>query len=240
MEYNKTPPKADFDHFASDYENMHKKSVKAAGFELNYFDEHKIKIVYDNYNTNETSIKENIQILNFGCGIGKSEFFFNKYFPNCSISSVDISEKSIAIAKEKNKQFKNIEFIKFNTCDDLQLTAKFDIIFVANVFHHMQEELHLTTLKHLKTLLSSTGYIYIFEHNPVNPLTRKAFESCEFDVGCKMIKPELFIELVANSGYRTIIRKYILFFPKFLSFFSNLEKWLTWCPIGAQYYIKAK
>lgn len=233
-------PKAEFDHFADDYDKLLQKSITASGFEPTYFDEHKIKTVYDDYIINEKSNNQNLQILNFGCGIGKSELFINKYFPNCSICSVDVSEKSINIAKEKNKQFKNIEFIKFNIIEDLPLIAKFDIIFVANVFHHIPEGLHLKSLKHLRSFLSTEGYIYIFEHNPKNPLTRKVFETCEFDVGCKMINPALFIQMCRNSGYNKIIRRYILFFPKFLSFFSRLEKYLKWCPLGAQYYIKAK
>lgn len=240
MEQNSTPQKAEFDYFADDYEQLHKNSIKASGFEPTYFDEHKIKTVYEDYIIDNKSVNKNIQILNFGCGIGKSEKFINKYFTNCTIFSVDVSEKSINIAKEKNKEFNNIEFIKFDKVEELKLDANFDFIFVANVFHHIPEELHLTTLKCLRSFLSANGYLYVFEHNPKNPLTRNVFKTCEFDVGCKMIDPKLFIQMCNESGYNKIIRNYILFFPKFLSFFSNLEKFLKWCPIGAQYYIKAK
>ncbi len=239
----KTPPqvpKAEFDDFADDYDNLLKKSITASGFEPTYFDEHKIKTVYDDYILNSKFDNKKLQILNFGCGIGKSEIFINKYFIDCAICSVDVSEKSINTAKEKNKQFENIKFIKFDTVEDLQLNTKFDIIFVANVFHHIPADLHLTTLKYLRLLLSPDGYLYVFEHNPKNPLTRKVFETCEFDVGCKMINSALFIKMCVDAGYNTIIRRYILFFPKSLSFLSSLEKYLKWCPVGAQYYIKAK
>lgn len=240
MEVNPKPSTAEFDHFADDYEKLHKNSIKASGFEPTYFDEHKIKTVYKDYLADYKVDNKNINILNFGCGIGKSEKFINKYFADCTISSVDVSEKSIKLAIEKNKLFKNVEFIKFDKVEELKLGAKFDIIFVANVFHHIPEDLHLATLKHLRSLLSPTGYLYVFEHNPINPLTRNVFETCEFDVGCKMIDSKLFIQMCTNSGYNKIIRRYILFFPKFLSIFSGLEKFLKWCPVGAQYYIKAK
>lgn len=240
METKPIPSKAEFDHFADDYDNLLKKSITASGFEPTYFDEHKIKTVYDDYILNEKIDNKKLQILNFGCGVGKSEMFINKYFTNCSICSVDVSEKSINAAKEKNEQFNNINYIKFDNVEDLQLKSMFDIIFVANVFHHIPEELHLTTLKYLRSFLSPEGHLYVFEHNPKNPLTRKVFATCEFDVGCKMINSALFIEMCTNSGYNLIIRRYILFFPKFLSFLSSLEKYLKWCPAGAQYYIKAK
>jgi SAM-dependent methyltransferase len=240
MEPNQSQSNSAFDHFADDYDKLLQKSITASGFESTYFDEHKIITVYNDYKSNEKSADRNLQILNFGCGTGKSEKYINKYFSNCKICSVDVSEKSIIAAKEKNNQFNNIEFIKFDSVEELQLKSRFDIIFVANVFHHIPEELHLTTLKHLRSFLSETGYLYVFEHNPKNPLTRNVFETCEFDVGCKMIRPSLFSEMCVRSGYKTIIRRYILFFPKFVSFLSGLEKYLKWCPLGAQYYIKAK
>jgi len=237
---NSPPPKAEFDHFANDYDQLLQKSIAISGFEASYFDEHKIRTVYNDFNKNKETSSKTIHILNFGCGTGKSEKFINKYFKNCSICSVDVSEKSINTAKEKNSQFKNIQFTKFDSIAELLFSNKFDIIFVANVFHHIPEELHVTTLKHLKSFLAPNGYLYVFEHNPKNPLTRNVFKTCEFDVGCKMISPALFIQMCTDAGYLSRIRRYILFFPKVFSFLSGLEKYLKWCPFGAQYYIKAK
>ena len=237
---NQTETKTDFDTFADDYEKLHKANIKMSGFEPTYFDEHKIKTLFaDYYYSKAKETDRTVKILNFGCGIGKSEEFINKYFSNCTICSVDISEKSIETAKEKNKRFKNIEFIKYDSIEELSLNDKFDIIFVANVFHHIPEELHVRILNRLRTFLSPAGNLYVFEHNPQNPLTTKAFKTCEFDAGCKMIPPSLFINMCKEAGYKTIKRNYILFFPKFLSVFSGLEKYLKWCPAGAQYYIKA-
>ena len=232
---------SEFDGFAHDYDKLLQKSIGASGYEAAYFDEHKIKTVHDDYTVDKTIQTKNLQIMNFGCGIGKSEKFINHYFTNCSICSVDVSENSIAIAKERNKQFTNIQFTIFKDVQELaSLNKKFDIIFVANVFHHIPEELHVETLKQLRNLLSSEGYLYVFEHNPKNPLTRKVFETCAFDVGCKMIKPSLFIQLCINAGCHSVVRKYVLFFPKIVSFLSPLEKYLKWCSWGAQYYVKAR
>ncbi len=231
----------EFDNFADDYNELLQKSISASGYEASYFDEHKIRTVFDDYVADQTIKTKNIQIMNFGCGVGKSERFINCYFPDCSICSVDISEKSITVAKEKNKQFTNIQFITFHDVQELaSLNQRFDIIFVANVFHHIPEELHIKTLKQLRMLLSSKGYLYVFEHNPKNPLTRKVFKTCEFDVGCKMIKPSLFMQMCSEAGYSLVNKKYVLFFPKAFSFLGAIEKYLKWCPWGAQYYVKAK
>lgn len=241
METSNSSSKTEFDNFANDYDTLLQKSISASGYEAAYFDEHKIKTLFNDYYRDNRTAKSNIQIMNFGCGTGKSEKYINQYFTDCSVSSVDVSELSIGVAKERNRNFKNIQFLKFDKVEELaSLNKKFDIIFVANVFHHIPEELHHITLKYLRSFLSPTGYLYVFEHNPKNPLTRKVFETCEFDVGCKMIKPSLFIQMCKDEGYITIIRNYVLFFPNFLSFLSPFEKLLKWCPFGAQYYIKAR
>ncbi len=241
MESTKTPPKAEFDQFAKDYDQLLQSSITASGYEAVFFDEHKIKTLYNDFSANEKSATKTVQIMNFGCGTGKSEYFINKYFTNCEICAVDVSEKSIEEAKEKNKKFTNIEFRKFDQVEELaSIPKKFDIIFVANVFHHIPAELHVKTLKYLRSFLAPNGYLYVFEHNPKNPLTRKAFDTCEFDVGCHMIKPSLFINMCKDAGYQTILRRYVLFFPKMVSFLMPFEKYLKWCALGAQYYIKAK
>lgn len=241
MKSSSSSSKTEFDNFADDYDTLLQKSISASGYEAAYFDEHKIKTLFNDYTNDKATSKNNITIMNFGCGTGKSEKYINEYFTGCAVCSVDVSEKSIDVAREKNKEFKNMQFFKFDKVEELaNLDKKFDIIFVANVFHHIPEELHHTTLMHLRTLLSPTGYLYVFEHNPKNPLTRKVFETCEFDVGCKMIKPSLFIQMCKDEGYTSIIRNYVLFFPKFLSVLSPFERLLKWCPFGAQYYIKAR
>jgi SAM-dependent methyltransferase len=239
MKEDQAQTKTDFDHFANDYERLHKNNIKLSGFEPTFFDEHKVRTLFADY-TASNEINSTVKILNFGCGIGKSEKFLISYFPDSTITSVDVSEKSIETAREKNKQFKNVEFITYDKIENLNFNDTFDIIFIANVFHHIPEELHVTILTRLKTFISPTGYLYVFEHNPVNPLTKSAFNTCEFDVGCKMIPSSLFVSMCKQAGYTSIHKKFILFFPKFLSMFSGLEKFLTWCPLGAQYFIKAK
>ena len=132
---------------------------------------------------------QNISVLGIGkLGLGFALLLEKNGY---NVLGLDISEEYI---------FKlNNKFIKFDTVEDFQLNTKFDIIFVANVFHHIPADLHLTTLKYLRSSLSPDGYLYVFEHNPKNPLTRKVFETCEFDVGCRMINSALFIKMCVEK-----------------------------------------
>ena len=227
----------DFNCYAEDYEKLHAQNIKFSGFKPEYFDEYKIKTLATDFFKNHLSEKK-IRFLNFGCGIGKSEIYINQYFKNVEITSVDISIESILKAKARNVQFKNIEFKHFTELQELYFDNKFDVIFLANVLHHIPVNLHLNTLSFLKSQLDLDGYLYLFEHNPKNFLTKKAFHSCELDMGCEMISDKIIIQLLKNTGFHNIKRKFILFFPKFFDFLIPLEKYLWFLSLGGQYWVK--
>ena len=227
----------DFNEYVDNYEELHTKNIKQSGFKPAYFDEHKIKTLSNDFFRNKQSNKK-IRFLNFGCGIGKSEIYINQYFRNVEITSVDISIESILKAKARNFQFLNIDFQHFIELKDLNFTSKFDVIFLANVLHHIPLDLRLETLFFLKSQLSDEGYLYVFEHNPKNLFTKKAFQSCEFDIGCEMIFDKTILKMLKTSGYNNIKRKFILFFPKFFDYLIPLEKYLYFFSFGGQYWVK--
>ena len=227
-----------FDEYIYNYEELHAKNIKLSGFKPAYFDEYKIKTLANDFKNNSSDKK--IKFLNFGCGIGKSEIYINKYFKDVEVTSVDISKESILKAKSRNVEFLNIHFKHFTDLKELFFESKFDIIFLSNVLHHIPIDLHLETLSFLKSQLSYEGYLYVFEHNPKNFFTKKAFHSCEFDIGCEMISDKTILKMLKTTGYNYIKRKFILFFPKSLDFLIPLEKHLYFFSYGAQYWVKGK
>ena len=109
------------------------------------------------------------------------------------------------------------------------------------VFHHIEHKLHDGVLKEIYRVLKRGGRFYNFEHNPNNPLTRKVVRECEFDEDAVLLKPAYNKMVTTNSGLKIEKLNYTLFFPrhKLFKIFHGLEKILTWCPFGAQYYIRA-
>ncbi len=228
----------DFDDYAEIYDDLVAQNIKASGFAPGYFDEHKIKTLVQDF-AGSLHCDSPVQFLNFGCGIGKSESFINKYFSKAKILSADISPASLEQAMKRNKSFENITYQCFESIQDFNPDARFDIIYAANVFHHIPADEHVKTLNHLRSLLKPNGFFYIFEHNPANPLTRRAFYTCPFDANCEMIPAAQMRSLLKQAGYKSILQNFIVFFPKFLSFFIPFEKYLSKIPFGAQYYVKA-
>jgi len=223
-----------FDEHALNYRETHDKVVEISGADSDYFSEYKIIELLKFENPHK-----NLRILDFGCGDGNSSVFIRKHFPNANIFGIDISEESIRIAKEKKITNSN-----FNTFDGGIFPFKaeeFDIVFTSMVFHHIEYKLHQNVLQEIFRVLKNGGRFYNFEHNPNNPITRKVVRECEFDGDAVLLKPSYSKSITNNSGLKTEKLSYTLFFPrhKLFKIFLGLEKILTWCPIGAQYYIRA-
>lgn len=228
---------SEFDQYVEEYDNMHKFSTRHSGFDTSYFDVYKIDILQREFWNRRN---EPLKILNFGCGIGKSESIFIEKFPNCHIHSIDISKKSVEYGMKKNEALlKQITYAHFDGIH-LPMQDTFDIIFIANVFHHIEFQYHQEILVNLRNALNPTGYLYMFEHNPANPLTQKVVKDCCFDINAKLLSSSYTKQLYASAGFKDIQICYTLFFPAFLHFMAPLEKYMTAIPIGAQYYCKAR
>jgi len=50
-----------------------------------------------------------------------------------------------------------------------------------------------------------------------------------------VLLPALEVSALLTSGLKLLRRDYIVFFPKWLSGFRVFERFLNWCPAGAQH-----
>ena len=78
--------------------------------------------------------------------------------------------------------------------------------------------------------------MFIFEHNPYNPLTLKLVANCEFDVDAELIKKKDLIKICKKNKFNIFKSGYIHFFPSKLGFMFKLENYLKWLFLGAQYF----
>ena len=223
-----------FDNHASEYRKTHDDSLKMSGTDSDFFSEYKILELLKFEDKNES-----LKILDFGCGDGNSSIYIRKHFPNAIICGIDVSDSSIKIAD--SKKIEDATFKSYNGSEIPFKDKEFDIVFTSMVFHHIGYKLHTNILKDINRVIKNDGRFYNFEHNPNNPLTRKVVRECEFDEDAVLLKPSYNKNITVKAGFKIDKLIYTLFFPrhKFFKIFIGLEKTLTWCPIGAQYYIRA-
>lgn len=224
--------KVDFDEHAETYKKVLDKDLEFFGEESNYFAEYKINIVKKTLGT-----LDNINILEYGCGIGMNIKFFSEYFQGSNIYGCDISQKSLEVAGKRNS--KDVKFFLINDENLSQYYDFFDVIFVSCVFHHIQPSFRRDSMKNIFKMLKKNGKFYFFEHNPFNPVTRNIVNTCIWDEDAILLKPKESKELITNTGFVIDYCKYTLFFPAFLKFLRFTEKFMFFLPLGGQYYIKA-
>lgn len=212
---------AEFDRYAKSYEEMHAQNVELSGEGTEYFAIYKQKVL-------ERLLGKGFEkpVLDFGCGIGNLIRLLHESFP--TVHGYDPSAESLKVARERDPAA-----VLF---DDTGALAKdhYGAIVLANVLHHVPPADRAELLRNLYDKTAQGGRIVVFEHNPYNPVTRRVVAACPFDENAVLLTPGEITGLLRDSGYSTIKRDYIVFFPKFLAALRSLERRLGWLPMGAQ------
>lgn len=227
-----------FDQFAKNYNEGLKEAVKLSGFEPDYFHEYKPRRMRDILG-GEFSDRA-LKILDFGCGVGSAEKYLKKYFPNSTVCGCDVSSESIKTAVAANSNLQDCHYGVYDL-EKLPFEEKFDIVFVAGVFHHIPRPQQLFTMKLLREALKDDGRMFIFELNPLNPATMYVAitNDYRFDKNSKLLTHFYASSLCRKAGFSRSDVKFSIFFPSFLKGLIPMEKHLAWLPMGAHYFISA-
>ena len=226
---------SEFDRFAEDYEEQLTKTLSLSGETPDFFACRKAreaaKICAD------LGLQPN-RILDFGSGLGSAIPHLKREFPGAQCVCTDVSKRCLDVAVSRYAG--QAEFV-WNGGTTLPLDdGCVDLVFCAGVFHHIGAHLHVHWLQELRRVIRAGGVICIFEHNPHNPLTVKIVESCAFDEDAELVRSSHLLQRLAAAGWQKPDRRYILFFPKQLSWLRPLERFLSWIPLGAQYIAFAR
>ena len=220
---------SDFDEFASSYRVLLDNSIAITGESADYFARVKAQ-----YAALVLGAGFAGSLLDFGCGVGVLSRALAKQFPAARRDGFDPSSRSIAAIDPELAQAGRF------TSDENELRGEYDAIIVANVLHHVPTGDRGAVVHSLAKRLSPEGRLFIFEHNPLNPLTRRAVDRCEFDADAVLLPSREALGYFAPAGLEVVQRHYIVFFPRWLNALRLLEPKLTWCPLGAQYVAVGK
>jgi SAM-dependent methyltransferase len=219
--------RVDFDDYSDRYDELMKEQLGFFEKEEGYFAEYKIETV------KRVIEEEPSVILEYGCGIGRNLRFLREKFPHAYLAGCDVSQNSIMRAKKENPDAELFLIGK----DSIE--RRYDLILVANVLHHIASDQRESTLAFLAKLLTENGSLFFFEHNPLNPITRRIVRSCPFDSDAVLVWPGELRRLLHSFHFDIRHYGYCLFFPGVLKKLRELERCLKWLPLGGQYYINA-
>ena len=214
--------KINFDNYADNYNEHINKSFGSLENNLDYYHIKKSEIL-----KMELGYQPK-KILDLGCGVGTMLKLLSKQFPDSIFYAQDESPKSMDYIK---KNHPNV-----NCLSNLNTEEKFDLIFLSNVIHHVKSSERDDLFKKIHSLLNPEGKLFIFEHNPYNPLTLKLVANCEFDADAELIKKKDLIKICKRNNLKIFKSGYIHFFPSKLGFLFKIENYLKWLFLGAQYF----
>jgi SAM-dependent methyltransferase len=227
---------AEFDQVADEYLELHAKNLKISGESPEYFARYKIDEVRRIWS--KRGWPEPRTILDFGAGIGNSAPHFRRNFPDAEIIATDVSELSLAIARQRFPGMARFEL--YDGLGPIAPEGSVDLAFSACVFHHIAADEHVELLRRLHLTLAASAALVVFEHNPINPVTQHIVATCPFDANAVLIPASLLRARLLEAGFDKVELAYTGFFPGPLARLRPLEPLMQRLPIGAQYYVLAR
>ncbi|MGA3086070.1 MAG: class I SAM-dependent methyltransferase [Thermodesulfobacteriota bacterium] len=162
----------------------------------------------------DTSYPAGSRVLEAGCGVGAQTVTLAGFSPKALITSIDISETSLAEA-EKKVMAAGLTNVRFQQADIFHLPfepGSFDHVFVCFVLEHLSRPVE--ALKILKTFIKTGGTITVIEgdhgsayFHPDSEAAHQAIH-CQVELqrqagGNAMIGRELF-PIMQKAGYGSI------------------------------------
>lgn len=224
--------KNEFDTLIKDYKHIRDENVQISGETSEYFNRYKCN--HFQYLFKRGSLKTKPYILDYGCGNGSFSIELSASGFKGFLFGLDVSFECL---KEATKNTSKILFIHF---DGFKIPLKeeaFDYVLLVNVLHHIQPHKRQEVLSKVTCLLKKGGKLVIYEHNPLNPITNFAFKHNLIDKNAKMLSFCEAKNLTLLSNLRIIKRGFIVFFPRILKIFRFFEPYLSFLPLGAQYFV---
>ena len=235
--------KSEFDKFARGYSGGNEDPLKRLfGENLDQFIYVKAKWLW-NYlrkSSNKTKLDTDYQLLDYGCGTGEMLKWMKLFgFPG-KLCGADVSKAMLDEAERRwnidsKPLFSCIDETKTNFTDN-----SFSCIIATCVFHHIEPDKRDAVLKEIKRILIPGGMLVVFEHNPFNPMTRLIVKRAVVDKNAILLYPAEARERFINAEFTNCLLEYLMFFPPKIKILNNLEKYLSWCPLGAQYAAVAR
>jgi len=227
--------KAEFDRFAESYEEQLNCALLPGTGDGSKFA--RIKASHLSRQLEQAFGSESgLRLLDAGCGIGVMDELLKPAFPK--ISGFDISSESIRQASLRNPElsYRISDGASFPYPDE-----EFDAVFAVCVLHHIHPDQRAGFCREAARVVRPGGFIFLYEHNPLNPLTRWVVNRCVFDRGVALLFPGECRRHLQQAGFEVVGGGGLIFFPLESPAWQRWEaRWLFRIPLGAQYFFAGR
>jgi SAM-dependent methyltransferase len=179
-------------------------------------------------------------VLDYGCGVGTMLKVLKRLGLRASLVGCDPSARMVAKAREEWSGADVPRFFVHEQSAGTFARGSFDLIIVSAVLHHVPPADRPEVYRELLRLLRPGGRVYVFEHNPFNPVTQWVVRHTPIDRNAVLLRAGEVVRSLRALGAVGLRRKYLMFFPPAWAWSRRLEDWLGWLPLGGQYVVRAE
>ncbi len=229
---NTTPPSAEFDEYAQEYDAALAQGLAVTGESKEYFARGRIEHLARRL-SQQAPGQTFTTILDFGCGTGTATPFLLELLPVQNVLGTDISLASLDVARRDYEALP----AQFITLDQLKTQKPVDMAFCNGVFHHIPLQERDAAAKSVFQALGPGGWFAFWENNPWNPGTQLVMKRCPFDRDAITLTAPTARALLKAAGFEIVGIEFLFLFPGFLKSLRFIESHVTRWPLGAQYQI---
>ncbi len=231
-------PAADvFDDVSGEYDKVLNQGLKLSGEGKSYFAEKRVD--WTRRRLAEYGMKPS-RVMDYGCGTGTSVPLLSGLPGVVEVLGVDVSAKSLDIARRNMKEAGLSEKSRFSLLEEFSPNGGFDLAFTNGVFHHIPPEERAAAMSYVWSSLKPGGFFALWENNPWNPGTRLVMSRVPFDRDAITLS---FLETrgrLKSAGFEVWGSDFLFFLPRSLKWLRFVEPWFCKIPLGGQYLVLAR
>lgn len=219
-----------FDAYAGSYDDEVNRSLGFLGVKVDYFTRVKAAYLLDLLGSHFDR-PDALSLLDVGCGVGNYHALLDGKLG--AISGTDVSAACVAQAQARNPgvTYRPYDGSRLPFDDD-----SFDAAVTICVLHHVPPPQWSAFVAEMKRVVRPGGMAVIFEHNPLNPLTRRVVSNCEFDADAVLLRQHQARGLLEGAGFATVRSRSILSVPTAGPLSRRIDLIAGKLGLGAQYY----
>lgn len=223
--------KSEFDAYRTSYKDTVNQSISFSGLDVDFFTKVKAVRLLDLLGE-KVGNPRNLSILDVGCGIGT-------YHPllGADIGKITGIDPSLECVMEGQSKNPNVDYRHYDGNHMPFPNHTFDASFAICVMHHVPPQQWPTFSREMVRVTRPGGLVVVFEHNPYNPLTRRAVNTCQFDADAVLLTKSQTARHFQSAGLKDIEGRYILTIPALSKFPRKIDDVFGRIPLGAQYFV---
>jgi ubiquinone/menaquinone biosynthesis C-methylase UbiE len=227
------PSDALFDAYEDTYRETVQDAIAFSGQSHEYFTRAKVRELL--HELRRIGDPSHLRVLDVGCGVGETDALLAAEVRE--LHGVDVSEGSIRRAREANP---GVEYRSYAGERLPYGDATHDAAFAICVMHHVPPAEWPAFMAEMARVVRPGGLVCVFEHNPLNPLTRRVVANCAFDEDAVLLSRRRVGALARGAGLHDVRARDILFLPFGGDRLAGVERALGRIPLGAQHCVAAR